>query len=69
MEREEKIFIMIVFIVVIGIAFAFYKSVDNQERMMAECIDDARKEYECYAMIKGGRSHLPPPVIFPMRGH
>ncbi len=36
--------------------FAFYGSyqqTNNEKRLIQECMDDGKKEYECFTMIKG----------------
>jgi hypothetical protein len=34
---------------------ALYLDLANKSRLIAECMADGRKEYECYGMIRGKR--------------
>lgn len=72
MEREEKfmlgglLLLLVLFAIIIAAAIAGAK---NDMRLMAQCIADGRKEYECAAMLKRNYTTtvVPMPVIIPTR--
>lgn len=51
-----------------GLGYAITMENAEHRRLIAQCMEDGKKEYECEAMLKKPRSSVVPmPVIIPMR--
>lgn len=57
---------IVMFIVVL--VMAINQDVQKKTRLMAQCMEDGKKEYECESMLAKPRSSVVPmPVIIPVR--
>ena len=57
---------IVMLFVVFGIAFK--NDADKKARLMAQCMEDGKKEYECESMLAKPRSSVVPiPVVIPVR--
>jgi hypothetical protein len=64
MMKEFYAAVIVVFAIFIAIAIGIYGQARNEDRLIAQCLADGRKEYECVSIVQGGRS--PSPVVVPM---
>ena len=47
--------------IVLLIVFVAYKAAEENERLVVQCMDDGKPEYECRALLR--REYRPPTVI------
>lgn len=51
-------------------AVGAYFSEKDADRLVKQCIDDGRREYECVALLRShssGSTMVPMPIVIPMR--
>lgn len=66
MENFGGFIVLIVFLSFIGLlGFAAVSEVRESNRMMAQCMADGHKEYECHSMLDDHSSVIPMPIIIP----
>lgn len=46
-----------------GLGYITYRDTQHRVDLMAECMADGKKEYECYAMLKQETRVVPIPVV------
>jgi len=63
LDHGEKILGFFLVFLLIGLTFGFYFSVQNDQRLIKQCLADGRKEYECVSMLKKSNSSA---VIVPI---
>ena len=58
--------LIVSFIVLIGMVVVYDS--DHKERLMQQCMEDGKKEYECESMLRKPQSNIVPmPVVIPVR--
>lgn len=68
----DKMFFILAGVVTIGMlalmAWSVSGALEHERRLMAECMADGKKEYECYAMMKQDTVPVAIPVVIPSNG-
>jgi hypothetical protein len=63
---------LLVVLTIVGFAFLAKKDCEKYNRLLAQCLADGRKEYECVSMLQQSRAStstlVPIPIIVPARG-
>lgn len=65
MNFIENTWLFLLAILIIALIFALIGANNKHKRLIAQCIEDGRKEYECVAMLKTDTQIVPMPIIIP----
>ena len=67
MYKEDRNVLLIIIGIIAALVFVTAiigkAMIGQRKRLMQQCIDDGRKEYECYSML---RSNVPSTVVVPL---
>lgn len=62
----EGLLIALLVALAAGLYFTHRAASSERARLMAECLADGRKEYQCASMLMRNSSDAPVPIIIPM---